>query len=316
MVLIILKYCIIGGGAIGGLLAYFLYRAGINDITVYYGSWDSVREISYNGGITIISKGRDYLVPIKPRHYTMPGEKCDVILCAVKAYDVKKTLDLIKDLAYEYSLIVSLQNGFGSYELLAREFGYNRVALGVVNIGAYRVNKYTIEERGIGEIIFGQKQGFHYLLPELALRLRIGGCPTRITVFIDKYRWLKLAINAVINPLTALMRAKNRIIYESKHLREIAYLILKELVIAAKITDNIDLDLNRLYKYVLRIVEITKENYSSMVQDILNNRRTEIDYINGFIVEVLEKHGLNPIANKIITELIHAVEERLIQPTQ
>ena len=298
--------CIVGGGAIGGLISMFLYRGGVTDITVYYRSWSSIEAVEREGGILVKTSGREYLISVKPRHYTLPGDKCDIILNCVKAVDVKDTIDLIRNISHDHTLIVSLQNGFGSLELLEEKLGYHRVACGVVNCGALRVAPSVVEERGIGEIIFGQRKYVHPLLLELAEIIRRGGCPSRVTVYLSKYRWLKLSINAVINPLTAITRSRNSIVLTPWG-REIAYNILEELVKAAEL-DGVKLELDRLYRYVLRIAKITSNNYSSMLQDILHGKITEIDYINGVIVEKLEKHGLEARINKLITNLIHLIE--------
>ncbi|WFO75066.1 2-dehydropantoate 2-reductase [Desulfurococcaceae archaeon MEX13E-LK6-19] len=310
-----MKICIVGGGAIGSIIAFHLYRAGASSIDVYYGSLESVREVQYNGGITVVYKGKEYLVPVNPRHYMTPGYKCDIVVNAVKAYDVPKTIDLIKTISHENTLVVSIQNGFGSYEYLVEKLGCHRVAIGIVFYGAIRVSRSLVKEAGVGEIILGQKHYANPLLMELMEMLKRGGCPARITSNIDWYRWLKLAINSVINPITAITRKPNRIVYENPYARELAKEILEELARAAKYWSNIDLDVDRLLNYVIRIAKTTKENYSSMLQDVLAGRRTEIDYINGWITKVLEEIGVEHSVNKIITKIIHTIENTQTKTT-
>ncbi len=303
-----MKIAIIGGGSIGGLIAYFLYRGGVMDLDVYYRSWNSVETVREYNGITIIfSNGKEAFVPIRAYHHTEAYEAYDIVINAVKATDLESTENLMKNIDNGDTLYISLQNGFGSYEYMENLFTPYRVACGVVRIGAQRIRPNVILEKGIGSIVFGQHLGIHKLLPEIARILVKGGCPAWITSNIDFERWLKLGINAVINPLTAIARSPNKIIL-SEWGKRLAWNILKELVEAANL-EGYNLVLDRLYKHVMRVAMVTKENYSSMAQDIIAGRKTEIDYINGYIVRVLESHGRESIINKLIVDLIHLIEE-------
>ncbi|MEM1857600.1 MAG: 2-dehydropantoate 2-reductase N-terminal domain-containing protein, partial [Desulfurococcaceae archaeon] len=66
--------CIIGGGAVGGVLAYFLYRSGIKHIPVYYASEESYKEVKNQGGVYVYDKklNEEFLVPVVPRHHETP----------------------------------------------------------------------------------------------------------------------------------------------------------------------------------------------------------------------------------------------------
>ncbi len=304
-----MKICVVGGGAIGSLTAYFLYRSGVFDVVVYYRSWNSVNRVMENSGITIIRGDKEYLVPVIPRHYSKPFGKCDVVFNTVKAYDVASTIPLIKQILSPRGLVISMQNGFGSLELLEEHIGFYNVAGAVVKIGAERIAPNIVVERGIGEIVLGQHIGMHPYLYEINYLLNKGGCPTRISSNIDFERWLKLAVNAVINSLTAIARARNKIVLSS-YGRRIASMILDEVVKAAHL-EGYRLDFNRLYKYVMRVAKATSNNYSSMAQDIMNGRITEIDYINGFVVKVLERHREKALANELIVYIIHLIEEQV-----
>lgn len=296
--------CIIGGGSIGGLMAYYLYRGGIYDIVVYYGSRGSIEAVNSNGGLNIIYNGYRYFVPVIPRYYKDPYGKCKYVLNCVKAYNVSSTLDLMKTIIDNDSVIVMFQNGFGSLELAENEIGFYRVAGAVVYIGAWRKDRNTIIHAGGNTIFIGFRRGDNTRLFELSEWIKRGGCDVRITGRIDFYRWLKLGLNAVVNPLTAIARAPNKIAL-SKQGKIIAELIIDELIEAA-LKDNIFLDKEKLLKIIYRGIRDTAENYSSMLQDILSSKKTEIDYINGFIARKL---GRSNSVNNILTQLIHLIEE-------
>ncbi len=265
---------------------------------------ESVEAVKRNGGITVTYNGLEYHVPVEPRHYRSPHGKCQFILNAVKAYQVENTIELLRELSSGESLILMFQNGFGSLEFIEEKFPYNHVAGAVVFIGAERVSRNHVIHHG-GETIFaGCRKGFCSDLLELQNILRRGGCDFRVVSDIDFYRWLKLAVNAVINPLTAITRSKNKIVL-TKPGKELARMIIEEVIEAAR-RNGYMLDPDRLYKIVLRNAMNTAENYSSMAQDIMSGRKTEVDYINGFIAKKLDREYS---INNILVKIVHLIEE-------
>lgn len=301
-----MRICIIGGGSIGGVIAYFLYKSGVKDIPVYYATYDSIKEVSKQGGIFIYDKktNTDYLIPITPRHYSLPLDQCDVVFNAVKSYQVNATICLMRRITERDSLVIMLQNGFGSLELAEDLLAGLKVAGGVVYIGAERVDKGKVVYHGGNTIIAGCRRDVCTELLELSSILRVGGLDLRITSDIDYYRWLKLALNAVVNPVTALVRARNKILLEEEGL-EIAKMILNEVAEAAKLA-GYALDVNRILAYVKRNIEIVSDNVSSMAQDLMKGGVTEIDSINGFVASIL---GDKAPVNKALALLVKLAEK-------
>jgi len=295
--------CIVGGGSIGSILAYYLYRGGVGEITVFYRSRESIEAVERNGGLTVFYGGREYLVPVKPLSYSNSFTKCGFVLSAVKAYDVPETIDLLKKVSYRDTLIVMFQNGFGSLELAEEVLAGNPVAGAVVFIGAERRARHLVVHHGGNTIYAGCRRGLCLELGELRELFVRGGCDFRVVSNIDFYRWLKLGLNAVVNPVTAIARARNRVVLTEAG-RTLARAILEEVVEAAK-RSGVELDLEKLYDMVMRSVASVADNYSSMAQDVLSGRRTEVDFINGYIARILGSRSIN----WVLTQLVHLIEE-------
>lgn len=295
--------CVIGGGGIGGLISYYAFRGGLRDITVYYGSRRSVKAVEKNGGLKILIGGREYFVPVKPYHYTSPAGKCGFIVNAVKAYHLQDTIDLTRRIMDSKTHILLIQNGMGIHEKIAGILGYERVSLGVVFIGASRGDPATIIHNGGNTIYAGTLWGFNTELLEIANVFRRGGCDFRVVSNIGFYRWLKLGVNAVINPLTAIARSPNKIVL-SEPGRILAGMIIDEVVEAAR-RNNIVLDRERLLRIVFRAARNTGENYSSMAQDVMRGGRTEIDYINGYVAGIIGYKSINGA----LTLIVKLIEE-------
>lgn len=299
------ELCIIGGGSIGGVISYYGFRGGLTDVIVYYGSRRSVEAVNNSGGLRIIYGGREYHVPVRAYHYMSPAGKCRFIVNTVKAYNLHDTLNLMMEVMDRESLVLLLQNGMGVQEEIIERLGYDRSALGVVFIGATRTKPDTIVHHGGNTIYVGTLYGFNTGLIELADKLSRGGGDVRVVSRIQFYRWLKLGVNAVVNPLTAIARSPNKIVLTGPG-RRLAEMIVDEVVEAAS-RKGVELDRDRLLEIILRAARNTGENYSSMAQDIISGRRTEIDYINGYIAGILGWKSINGV----ITLVVKLIEEAL-----
>ncbi len=272
---------IIGLGAIGILLAYFLNKAGHVPYAV-----TRTRRDRY----AIRAEGAEEAVEVVLVD-KLPGS-VRYSLIAVKAYDTESALGAVAGIP------VVFQNGIGGLEL-ARE----RLGLGIGAVVTYGVSREggVAELRGRGEIILPEEAG------ELADALRAGGASVRIVRDVEPYRWLKTAVNAAINPVTALLRAKNGVVLESPHARALAEAAAREAgLVAERLGVRLPAD---PVEETLRVATATRENYSSMLQDVLAGRRTEVDYINGAVVSYGRRAGVEAPVNYALWLAIKALSD-------
>lgn len=213
-------------------------------------------------------------------------------LVAVKAYDTESTLGAIAGTP------VIFQNGVGGLELIRERLG---VGLGaVLTYGVSRIGG-VVELRGHGEVVLPEEAG------ELADALRAGGASVRIVRDVEPYRWLKTAVNAAINPITALLRAKNGVVLESPHARALAEAAAREAgLVAERLGVKLPAD---PVEELLRVAAATRENYSSMLQDVLAGRRTEVDYINGAVVSYGRRAGVETPVNYALWLAVRALSD-------
>ncbi|MEM2804786.1 MAG: ketopantoate reductase C-terminal domain-containing protein, partial [Zestosphaera sp.] len=119
---------------------------------------------------------------------------------------------------------------------------------------------------------------------------------------IEPYRWLKLAVNAAINPLTALYEVKNKFIAIDENLSRIAAMVVAEVQEVAE-KYGVKMPTDPLGE-VMRVAKATGENYSSMLQDIMHKKKTEIDYINGEVVVRGREVGVPTPVNEVLWLMI------------
>jgi len=122
----------------------------------------------------------------------------------------------------------------------------------------------------------------------------------------------KLAINSVINPLTVLFNCKNGELLENFYIVQNMRLILWEVSqvlcalpeLAALPGRDVRLSPERLYDLVIRVARLTGGNYSSMFQDVRNGKQTEIDYINGYVLDRARDLELACTVNYMLVNMI------------
>jgi 2-dehydropantoate 2-reductase len=210
----------------------------------------------------------------------------------------------------EDGLAVTLQNGLGNYETLTRSLGLDRVALGTTTTGATLLAPGLARAGGEGVISIQRNQALGGFLSEskdpLEAGLRSAGFNVQMVENAQSLIWGKLIINAAINPLTALLRVTNGQLLENPSARELMETLAKEVTQVAN-AENVSLPFPDAVAAVEDVARKTAQNHSSMLQDVLRNARTEIDAINGAVVQAAQRHGLDVPVNWMCWKLVKAL---------
>jgi 2-dehydropantoate 2-reductase len=301
-----MRILVFGAGALGGFLGGLLSQK--YEVTLY-GREEKILSIQKSGlKMTGIS---EYIahpkILFKPEDL---GEtEFSLIILAVKSYDTNSALNIIKKNASQTSTILSLQNGLDNEIKIAEAVGENRTLGGVTSHGITYVGPGHVHHAGIGETIIGEMNGQETdRIKEIASALSSVGIETKVSRNIGSEIWAKGIVNAAINPLTALTRLTNgyllRIPILTKLLEDTCLECIR-VAEAAKI-DLLGCDVINKTKNVARL---TGENRSSMLQDIDRGKKTEIDSINGAIVEVGREHGVDTPINSSLVALVKGIEK-------
>jgi len=126
--------------------------------------------------------------------------------------------------------------------------------------------------------------------------------PVTLTDNIQPALWQKLAINAVINPLTALYNCRNGELASLKYRHHIEALVTEVCQVAA--ICGYPLNEPTTLQTVLRVINDTAQNFSSMQQDFAHGRRSEIDAITGYIVQQAALHNISVPHNQALLQQI------------
>jgi 2-dehydropantoate 2-reductase len=269
---------IIGAGSIGLLLASYLSNAF--RVTLYTRTSEQAKEINDHG--LHLLKGTEQL---KTDIFALPINDWtgieDLTIVAVKQYQLEPLLGKLNKANSQQDLLF-LQNGMGHLELLATIQTEN-IYVGSIEHGAQRINANTVRHNGEGKINVAVFRGEAAKLEDFAK-----GAPDNFpfTIKDDFYEILvnKLIINAVINPLTALLQVKNGELVDNPFY----FTVLSNLFTEITYILNIDHPEN-LQKQLISICKKTADNYSSMLKDVEAKRKTEVDAILGFLLTEAKK---------------------------
>jgi 2-dehydropantoate 2-reductase len=136
--------------------------------------------------------------------------------------------------------------------------------------------------------------------------LQQAGFKVRKVSNIDSMVWGKLVVSAAVNPLTALLGIKNGDLLSLPAAQALVKMIVSETISVAEAM-QVRLPYRDAYKEVETVIQQTAGNYSSMLQDIFRGSRTEIDAINGALVELANSKDLVVPINLAVTSLIRAL---------
>jgi 2-dehydropantoate 2-reductase len=205
-------------------------------------------------------------------------------------------------------MMVTLQNGLGNVEILQQVFGEERVLGGVTAEGATLLGPGKIKHAGQGDTIVGPGRDSSGPVEKLVSAFNQAGFNSHSADHVNDLIWGKLIINVGINPLTAITRLKNGRLPDLPGTHMIMEEAVKEAVAVAR-AKGIDLPYPDPLARVIEVCHATAENVASMLQDVLNQRQTEIDAINGAIVREGKAMNIPTPVNLTLTSLVQAIQD-------
>ncbi len=275
---------VIGAGSIGIVLSSLLRRK--NDVTLVVKKGEGNL---YDRDFTVKEGEREEKFKVRIAESTGAP---DLTIVAVKSYDLDDVFDRY-DIRGKVMLI---QNGLSHISL--EKPGITKI-YAVTTWGAKRESRGVVELTGRGYFRVGSESG----KVDISF-LREAGINAEWVENIKEELYRKAAINAVINPLTALFGVKNGELVENKNLWSLAKEVIGEL---DELFSRLGYDL-QIEKNVLETCKVTGGNVSSMLQDVRNGKKSEIDSITGEIISLGNKNGIRMRLNEFLYGSIKFLE--------
>ncbi|MBC5811193.1 MAG: 2-dehydropantoate 2-reductase [Candidatus Eremiobacteraeota bacterium] len=203
--------------------------------------------------------------------------------------------------------IVSLQNGLGNEDAIKAALGGQvPLVIGITNVAATALGHGRSRRLGSGSTVVGSGGAAPDTVRAVQTLLQRGGLDASAAYDIRPHLWGKLIANAAINPVAALLNAKNSIVTDDPNAAELARSLALEGAAVAKAL-RINLPFGEPWEYV-RDVVASSQGRNSMTIDLEARAKTEIDYINGAIVVAGRRAGVPTPYNEAILRLVKASE--------
>jgi 2-dehydropantoate 2-reductase len=304
------RFAVIGAGPVGGVVAAFLARGGY-DVTLC-DVIPALLEPALSPGIRI--EGADNLQAKVARITTLVEDIVrdppDVIFVTVKATALPLIASALEEYVGEGRYVISWQNGIDTARALSKNLGTKAVMRGVVNFGCVPLSPGHIR------LAFHHRPHFlqeldpqsHAAAEGICQVLTECGLDTLHTENIADKVWRKAVLNACMNPLCAVTGMTMVEIINDPITFSLVDALLKEGIAVARANEfSLGSD---FYPYAINYIRNAGNHKPSMLQDIEAKRRTEIDYINGKIVEYGIQAGIATPYNSMIRGLVKALEPK------
>ena len=229
-------------------------------------------------------------------------ENNTLILLTTKVYDSKKAVNDIKHLIKKDTIILCLQNGLYCENVVKKIIGKKCLVLrAVTNFGAAFLEPGVIQYNSYSYTAI-EKNAKSFAIAKLFAKCGLNGYVSKNIKFD---MWKKLILNCVLNPVTAILRIENNGI-ANERLNPLKRLIVDECLKVAK-KDGVDFNID----FVKEINDAIKDskNISSMQQDLIKGKQTEIDYLNEAVVQMGNKYGIKCPVNSALVMIIREMEK-------
>ena len=300
-----MKVAVIGPGAMGCLFGGFLAEAG-NEVWLLDKS-DRRAALLEQEGVRLEGIGGSRRVPVRVGTDPHAIGQADLVLVWVKAYDTVAATEGLPPLVGARTWVLSLQNGLGNLEALSAVVDPRRILGGTTAYGATLLSDGCSRHTGVGDTTIGTHPTVsHDEIAPITQAFADAGIAVTVARDLQCVLWSKLLVNATINPLTALTRVRNGDLPVREDTSRLIRIVTRECEQIAS-SAGISLGYDSLEQRVQSVCEATARNRSSMLQDVLRGRRTEIDAINGSVVSKAKAVGTQAPVNELLMGLVRAV---------
>ena len=302
-----MRICVVGCGAVGSLFAANLAQLDDVEVWAYDASRAHVDAINANG-LRLSGAGE---VLSHPRATADPSElpACDFGIVATKAMHTDAAIGATAH-AFASGSVATVQNGIGNEEVLARHV--ERVIRGTTFPAGKILEPGHVQWDVKGDTTIGPfepKPAPTEEIERLADACTRGGMPTHAVADARGPQWRKVIFNAATNPLGALTGLTHGAVCAQPPLRRLATQLVDEgKAVAAAQGIELDSDPEDLIDYAAR-PEVAYGHKASMLQDVEARRQTEVDFLNGGIVDFGRRYDVATPGHELIWALVKGVEQ-------
>lgn len=302
------KVVVLGAGAVGCYFGGMLARSGKNVLLIARDN--HVNAIKKNGLFMECQSFQEHVAV--DASTTIKGvADADLILVCVKSPDTKSAMQEIKDLINPNALILSLQNGIDNTERISQVVS-NKVLPAVVYVATSMSGDGHVKHFGRGELIIGNMGQIELISSELQKICDLflnANIPCTISGEIQRELWLKFLVNCSYNGISAIGQISYGEMVQDENIKNLIDDLTAEFLLVAQ-HESIHISAADAKMTNEQIAKTMAGQKSSTAQDLMRHKPTEIDYLNGLIVQKATQYGLDVPNQKAIYALVKMLENK------
>ncbi len=302
-----MKIAVIGSGAMGCL--YGAYLSEKNQVIMIDSYRPQAEAIARNGIRVVETDGSEKIY--KERVSACLSGECreevELVIVFVKSTATEAALEENKALFGESTFVLTLQNGAGNDRKVAKYVRAENILVGTSKHNAVNLGNGATRHGGSGATTIGSNAHCREAVDKVAAVFRESGLLTETSDDIQRIIWSKLFVNLSVNAFTAITETPIGYLAQNAYAWNFAKRLIYEAVEVAE-ADGTYFDRREVLEMVRKVCVDDANGYSSMYQDRKRRIKTEIDAINGAVVEQAKLYGVPTPYNAIIVDLIHAIE--------
>tara|TARA_B110000305_G_scaffold86299_1_gene97204 strand:+ start:299 stop:1240 length:942 start_codon:yes stop_codon:yes gene_type:complete len=304
------KVAVLGAGAMGCLFGGLMAEKGLDVVLIDV--WkDHVDAINKNG-LKMDGHGGDRFIKIKATTDPSTLKTVDAIIIMCKATALKTALTNSKNIIGDNTMLMSFQNGIGHEAIMQEIAGKDKVLGGTTTQASNIVGPGHIKNHGSLPSWIGEYEGgMSDRVSDLAETFTAHNLETIAVADIKKRKWMKLFALTAIGPLSSVFNLHHTDLYITNKNQKVSRSLGKQIILETRAVakaDGVDVTEDECLEMFNKIVDSKQTNKSSMCFDILNKRKTEIEFINGAVAKIGKSHGIKTPMNDLMYNMIMVKE--------
>jgi 2-dehydropantoate 2-reductase len=304
------KIYVLGAGAVGCYFGGMLARAQ-HDVTFI--ARPQRTQALNTSGLEMDCKAFHETVKVKASSDLSALKDADLVLLSVKSLDTERTLADIKSALPSKAVILSLQNGVANIDIASNMIA-NPVYAAVVYVAAGMIGQRTMKHHGRGELLVGSlgiaSSADDQNLSDICKLFEGAGVPCSIAPQIKRDMWLKFLVNCSFNAISGIGQISYGEMVKSPAIVKLIEEITKEFL-AIAVFEDVNITMAEALAANDSIATTMVTQVSSTAQDLAKGKMTEIDFLNGYIVELGKRYGVPAPYNESVHALVKMMESKI-----
>ena len=304
------KVAVLGAGAMGCLFGGLMAEKGLDVVLIDV--WKEHVDAINKNGLKMDGHGGDRFIKIKATTDPSTLKTVDAIIIMCKATALKTALTNSKNIIGDNTMLMSFQNGIGHEAIMQEIAGKDKVLGGTTTQASNIVGPGHIKNHGSLPSWIGEYEGgMSDRVSNLAETFTAHNLETIAVADIKKRKWMKLFALTAIGPLSSVFDLHHTDLYITNKNQKVSRNLGKQIILETRAVakaDGVDVTEDECLEMFNKIVDSKQTNKSSMCFDILNKRKTEIEFINGAVAKIGKSHGIKTPMNDLMYNMIMVKE--------